>query len=65
MYFGHTFCCANPQFNIWIDGIFNEHRNIYTAQCIGYILHAERVYGSTGTNPQHINTKMQCIFCLL
>ena len=62
--FGNTFNRSDPQFEIRIDGVLNEHRNINPAQSIRHILHTKRVYCGSGTDPEYIHVKMQGVFHL-
>ena len=60
-----TLQCTNPQFQVWIDRILHEYRDVHTFQSIGKSLHRKRISSSTCTYPQDIDTIFQTKFHML
>ena len=56
---------TNPQFQIGVDGILDQYRNVYTFQRIGQFLYSKRVGGSTGTYPKDIDACLQTFVNML
>ena len=51
---------SDPQFQIRIDRVLDQDRNIYSFQCIGDLLYGERINRCTGSDPQHVDPCFQC-----
>jgi len=55
-----AFYGTDPQFKVGIDGVFDKDRNVHAFQCIGYLLHRERIRSGTGTYPENIHAVFEC-----
>ena len=55
------FQCSYPKVNIRIHRILYQYRNIRIFQCVSYFLHKERIRGSPGADPYHIDSEFQTI----
>src|SRR5262245_12820275 len=53
---------ADPQLQIWIDRVFDHHRNVNSAQRVGNLLHRKWIYGRSCTNPQYVDACLQAQF---
>ena len=50
---------ADPQFEVWTDGVFHQHGNIRPAQRVGNFLHGEGVGCRAGADPQQVDAAFQ------
>ena len=57
-----TFHTANPQFQIGVHWVFNQHRHIHSAQTIGQSLHRKGVSRRACANPQNVNSMFKAQF---
>ena len=67
---GNTCTCyafdrTAPELQVGVDGILDEYGDIDTTQGISDFLHAERVHGRAGADPEHINVEGEGILYLL
>lgn len=58
---------ADPQFEIGVDGVLDEHRYVGSAlaQGVGYLLHGERVGRCAGAYPEHVDTGVEGVVDML
>ena len=54
-----TFDGADPEFEIGIDRILDQHRNVHAAQRSCQFLHGERIGRGAGTDPQQVDPRFE------
>ena len=50
---------ANPEFEVGIDGVFHEHRNVYAFKGIGKFLHGEGIGRGASTYPKNVDVVLK------
>ncbi len=49
----------DPQFEVGAHGVFHQHREVAAAQCVGHLLHGERIGRGAGAEPQQVDARIE------
>ena len=52
---------TDPQVQVRVDRILDQHRHVRTAQGIGDLLHQERIGGGSGSDPYHVHPVLDAL----
>ena len=54
-----TLHCSNPEFQVGVDRVFDEHGHVDAFERIGDFLHSERICRGSSANPEHIDAVLE------